>query len=185
MLVFQIALGVVIGGLVLMWVQRRREQREKREEAFRIGQEAAISIVEAVRGQAQHSLALFKERLLDILRQRMERWADMQVYDTLEEQQEMNRKEITELREVAKEAEQLVWKDLERHQAESLELGEKFEVTQKGQVRANLEELVRQEITSWRAQLTTEATQIIYDARQRAKAKEREESGASDLDTTQ
>lgn len=112
-LIFQIAVGVVIGGLVLMWLQRRyarkAQELERRRKAYELGQKHGQAVADAITSQTRRTLSHLQERLLGILSQRIEQLAVLD--ETIEEQQERNRAEVTDLRQTAQEAEKLVWQD--------------------------------------------------------------------------
>ena len=92
MLIIQIAIGVILGGSVLMWLQRRAANKAKLQESRRKGQEFGQQIGELVREQASRYLAGLQEELLTALDQRIAILGSLD--ETVEQQQARNRSEV-------------------------------------------------------------------------------------------
>lgn len=158
-LIFEIAAGVVLGGSVLLWLQRRAEQQRGLREARAKGQEAGQQIVKLVHEQSTTYLAALQTRLLSVLDKRIEMLGGLD--ETLEEQQGRNRKEIQSLLETVSDVDTQVADALKRNVAGWTAFVDKLEL------QPLVDMVIQEEVATWKEGLVLAATDRIVVARRK------------------
>jgi hypothetical protein len=157
-LIVQIALGVILGGSALLWMQRRAENRRKLVEARRKGEEFGDQLADAVREHCETYLAGLQERLMEVIDQRM---ATLGVFDdSVEEQQAGNRKELSELFESLGGVSVDVRASVERN------LPDWMSVMETLRLRPLVDSLIDDSVAKWKTDLVVVATDRIWAARE-------------------
>jgi len=162
MLIIQIAIGVILGGLVLMWLQQRAANKVKLRAALRKGQEAGQQIDKLVREQASTYLAGLQEELLTLLDQRIAILGFTD--DTIEQQQARNRHEVQSLLESVGDVDKQVWQAVEHNLTDWIALVEQLDLRQ------FVDAIIQQCVAKWKEELILAAAERILVARQRLDA---------------